>query len=261
MTNKEYEERISRNLGIISIEDQKMMSKIKVVVAGCGADGGDAAISLARMGVRRFSLADPDIFEISNINRQEGAFLSNIGKKKVTVIADLMHDLDPQIEVSVFDDGVNELNINSFISDADIVLEEIDYKSLDVANMLYSLSRDKNIPVVTGLSVGWNAYAFYFSPNSMTFEEYIKLTEIKDFNNIKKAPFVPSVPSYIKNNLVRDVFTKDIPIPVVVPAVKLSSALVSFMVYALISGKKDIKPVPHYYSAGDLFDKEGAIMD
>lgn len=249
----------TRNQGIISAKNQKILHRATVAIAGCGADGGAPAVSLARLGVRHFRLADPDCFDTTNINRQEGAFHSTLGQNKAVAIAKIIQDIDVSSETIVYSEGVTEKNIDDFVKGSDIILEEIDYRQAFSTLIIHRAARKYNIPVVTGVSVGWNSFVFYFDPKGMTYEKFVgmpaNIGRNKRLLKIDQTAFVPELPSYLSRKLIKDVLLEKIEIPVIDAAVRLASALTSSFCYFLLTGVRDVKPVPYYYSVGDLFTK------
>ena len=74
------QEEFVRNIGLLSEEDQGRIERSRVAVAGAGGVGGVHLLTLARLGVGRFSIADFDTFEPVNVNRQFGAMASTCGR-------------------------------------------------------------------------------------------------------------------------------------------------------------------------------------
>lgn len=75
-----YWERVNRSLGWLGDTKQEQhnkQEKLKNIVIGIG---GQLAQRLVRIGIRNLKFADPDTFDISNVNRQMGADLQHIGK-------------------------------------------------------------------------------------------------------------------------------------------------------------------------------------
>lgn len=76
-----YWDRVNRNLGWLGDsekeqrERQERLRDSVIGIVGTGGIGGAVALRLVRMGVRRLKLADPDEFDVSNIQRQAGADL------------------------------------------------------------------------------------------------------------------------------------------------------------------------------------------
>src|ERR1041384_2717532 len=112
-------EAFERNFGLISREEQKRLAGALVSIAGCGGVGGLHAHALARIGVGRFRLTDPDIFALPNINRQIGATVDTIGENKAAVTARMINSINPEAKVEIVDQGVTAETADSFVKDAD----------------------------------------------------------------------------------------------------------------------------------------------
>jgi tRNA A37 threonylcarbamoyladenosine dehydratase len=83
-----YEVAFSRNLGLLSESEQARLRQCCVALPGLGGVGGAHLQALARLGVGAFHMADLDIFEVVNFNRQLGATLPTVGSRKVDVSAE-----------------------------------------------------------------------------------------------------------------------------------------------------------------------------
>jgi tRNA A37 threonylcarbamoyladenosine dehydratase len=84
-----YSEAFRRNLGWVTEAEQEVLRGKRVAIAGLGGVGGAHLLTLTRMGVSRFHLADFDKFELHNFNRQVGATLHSIGRAKVEVMTEM----------------------------------------------------------------------------------------------------------------------------------------------------------------------------
>lgn len=104
-------EHFSRNIGLLSEKDQKKLFGSRVAIAGTGGVGELHTLTLARLGIGKFTIADPDIFETVNISRQYGAAMSTIGEKKVDVMARMQRDINPYVEVKVLSEKIDESNV------------------------------------------------------------------------------------------------------------------------------------------------------
>lgn len=261
--NDTYPETTVRNRGIILEEQQEILKNAVITVAGCGAGGGATAVSLARLGVRNFRLADLDTIDYTNINRQEGAYHSTVGQNKVEVIKRLILDIHPEATVELYPEGLNESNVEKFLQGSDLVLEEIDYRKPQYTLLVHQQARALNIPLFTTIPVAWNAFLFYFDPKGMTYEEYtgINPEKLLTSSDLRTTAFIPEPPLYLSQQLLQDVLDEKIDIPAVDTGVRLASALASAYCAFYLTGSKKLKPVPHYYSTGDLFEKEAKMVD
>src|SRR5262245_4711090 len=103
-----------RNTGIITPEEQHRLRNCRVAIAGQGGVGGVHLVTLARLGIGHFTIADPDTFEISNINRQYGSSTATIGLSKVEVMANIVKNINPEIEVRTITQRIGPDNADEF---------------------------------------------------------------------------------------------------------------------------------------------------
>jgi molybdopterin/thiamine biosynthesis adenylyltransferase len=97
----DYGEMTRRNIGFVSADEQRALREGRVFICGVGGMGGAAAMALARAGVGNLVIADFDVFEISNLNRQVFAFEDTLGQEKTYVTRERLAAINPEIRVSV----------------------------------------------------------------------------------------------------------------------------------------------------------------
>jgi molybdopterin/thiamine biosynthesis adenylyltransferase len=85
----------SRNSGLL---ETAALQKSGVIICGCGSVGSLAALELARSGVGRFLLIDPDLLAIENLCRHQCG-LADVGRRKVLAVADRIRQINPQAQV------------------------------------------------------------------------------------------------------------------------------------------------------------------
>lgn len=88
----------SRQMLLLGEESQKKLERSAVLLFGVGGVGSYAAEALARAGVGRITLIDPDEVALSNCNRQLAALHSTLGQKKAQVMARRIQDINPQCQ-------------------------------------------------------------------------------------------------------------------------------------------------------------------
>ena len=99
MSDNQFE-RTERVLGTDKVNSLHNRS---VAVFGIGGVGGYTCEALARAGVGHLTIIDKDVVDITNINRQIIALHSTIGHKKTEVMKARLLDINPDIEVTVYD--------------------------------------------------------------------------------------------------------------------------------------------------------------
>src|SRR4051812_45462049 len=97
-------ERTVRNADVISSQEQAVISSARILVAGCGSVGGSVVEPLVRLGLTSIVVADPEVYELSNINRQ-ACFQADIGRSKATVVAERAKAINQDVEVKVYPEG------------------------------------------------------------------------------------------------------------------------------------------------------------
>ena len=173
----DYAEAFSRNLGLVSASEQEALRHATVAIVGMGGVGGVHAVTLARLGIGRFHIADPDRFELANFNRQAGANLGTVGCNKAESMARQIRQINPDAEVRVWPDYVTEGNVDAFLSGVDVVLDGIDFFSIASRRLVFGEARRRGLWVVTAGPIGFSTAWLAFDPNGMSFDEYFDLRD------------------------------------------------------------------------------------
>ena len=124
-----YESAFARNIGWLREDEQQVLRNKRVAIAGMGGVGGVHLLTLARLGIGKFHIADLDRFELANFNRQAGAALSSLGRPKVDVMAEAARDINPECELGVYPEGVSEANLDAFFDGVDVYVDGLDFFS------------------------------------------------------------------------------------------------------------------------------------
>jgi molybdopterin/thiamine biosynthesis adenylyltransferase len=173
----DYSRAFSRNIGLVTEQEQERLKNTCVALPGLGGVGGAHLQTLARMGIGAFRLADPDTFDVVNFNRQVGATLSTVGRNKAEVMAEAALQINPDVDVRTFTDGITEANIGAFLDGVDVVVDGIEFYCMATRRMLFRAARERNIPVVTAGPIGFGAAVFVFMPGKTSFEEHFGIDD------------------------------------------------------------------------------------
>lgn len=126
-----------------------------VGIAGCGGLGSTAAMALARVGAGKLVIADFDVVEPSNLNRQQ-YFVSQIGMPKVKALAENIRRANPFVRVEAQYQRVVAENVKSLFGKCQVIIEAFDradQKEMLAEAVLGSLP---NIPLILGNGMaGW----------------------------------------------------------------------------------------------------------
>jgi molybdopterin/thiamine biosynthesis adenylyltransferase len=150
-----YAEFTKRNRGLITPEDQQRLRSARILVAGCGSVGGAVVEPFVRFGAEHLSLAEPDEYDLANLNRQN-ARLQDIGRNKAEVFQERVREINPFAEVDVHHDGITDQNVAHLVKAADIVIDGVDVTTkppLRAKYRLHQQARREKVPVISGYDV------------------------------------------------------------------------------------------------------------
>ncbi len=175
MTTFNYEDAFNRNIGWVTRAEQQKLRSARIAIAGMGGVGGSHLLTLTRLGIGKFTISDCDGFDIPNFNRQAGAFMSTLGKPKLETLANMALDINPELELRQFPDGVHPDTVDDFLDGADVYVDSIDIFAMDVRRALFAACARRGIPAITCAPMAMGSAMLYFRPGGMTFEEYFQL--------------------------------------------------------------------------------------
>jgi len=98
----------------------------RVLVVGAGGLGCPASLALARAGVTRLTLVDPDRVDISNLHRQLWYRASDVGQLKVQSAADRLKAAFPSLEVAARPEKVDAASAAALFQEHDLVIDGTD---------------------------------------------------------------------------------------------------------------------------------------
>jgi molybdopterin/thiamine biosynthesis adenylyltransferase len=171
----DYDQAFSRNIGWVTHAEQAKLRQSRVAIAGLGGVGGFHLLTLARLGIGKFTVADFDDFDIVNFNRQAGALVSTLGRPKSEVLVEMARDINPELDIRVFPKGVSTDNLDDFLRDADIYVDGLDFFAFAARRNTFAVCHAKGIPAVTAAPLGMGTAVLNFLPGQMSFEEYFRL--------------------------------------------------------------------------------------
>ncbi len=209
----QYWESINRNLGWLgNTEKEQRDRQIKlrdsvIGIAGCGGIGGSVAERLIRLGVRNLKLADPDTFELSNINRQLGATVGNIGRNKAMVVAEIIHDITRTANIEVYSEGITSKNADEFVKGCDYVMDKIEFYNIPARYALHRAFRksDQCKFMLCTPVIGHRVFVYKYTKNSMPVEEVFGLPDepvtTMEARQRLVERFIPEMPTFPNNKM------------------------------------------------------------
>jgi molybdopterin/thiamine biosynthesis adenylyltransferase len=244
----DYDEAFSRNIGLLTEEEQARVRSARVAVGGLGGVGGNHVLALARIGFGSFSLADLDHFELANMNRQAGASVNTLGRSKVEVTAEIVRAINPEADLRLFPNGITRENIGDFLDGATAAVDGIDFFNMDARRLLFREARARGIHALTSAPVGFGATLHVFSPTGMSFDEYFDIqdgmslpAQLIQFvlglapERAHRSYFPPGAVDFEKRRA-----------PSLAPGCLLASVLVATAIANLVVKKRPPKVAPHF---------------
>ncbi len=144
--------RYVKNIGTLGLEGQATLLRSKAVVTGSGGIGGQAAELLVRMGFGAVSLIDPDVFDETNLNRQNFACGDVLGMPKVEVVRDRLLEIDQDVEVTAHRLAADRDNLPGLLEGAGVVIDALD--NLDDRLLLQEAAAKQGVVMVHGAIAG-----------------------------------------------------------------------------------------------------------
>ncbi|CRG17453.1 molybdopterin biosynthesis protein MoeW [Mycobacterium tuberculosis] len=206
-------------------------------------------VALARMGIGKFTIADPDVFEIRNSNRQYGAMRSTNGQAKAEVMRNIVHDINPEAEIRAFCEPIGKENAATFLEGADVLVDGIDAFEIDLRRLLYREAQQRGIYALGAGPLGFNTAWVVFDPKGMTFDRYFDLSDA--MNTVDKfVAFIAGIAPSATHRRSIDLSYVDIENrtgPSVGLACHLASGVVAAEVLKILLGHGRVYAAPYFH--------------
>ena len=251
ITTKEgyFAEAFSRNIGLLTKQEQEKLARSKVAIPGMGGVGGVHLITMVRSGVGNFHIADFDTYEPANINRQFGARVPDFGRPKIEVMAEQALSINPYINITMFKQGISESNLDEFLDGVDVVIDGLDFFCFEIRRLLFKRAVEKGLHVITAGPMGFSGAMLIFSPGGMGFDEYFNI-----------RPGMPDQEKYLsfalglspKATHVKYMDLKKVSLdskagPSLNASCQICSGMAAAEALKVMLGKGKVKPAPHYF--------------
>lgn len=257
-----YREIFSRNRGLITEDEQSLLRRSTVAIAGVGGVGGLLAERLIRIGIGRLKISDPGDFQKSNFNRQYGASMVTLDHNKAETVSRQLADINPTAQIVWDKTGISdESSANVFIHDADFIIDEMDFGMFKQSIRLQRAARQQNKYYFFTSAIGFGAMIVIFDPRGLTLEEFddlpidVNLDEVEKIN-VSIERIVPNIPAYLHVSIredLADICAGRRTGPSSSVGVGLASILAANEAVNIILRKRDIRVAPLFIQA-DFMD-------
>ena len=169
---------LNRTIMLLGEDAVLTLRKKTVAIAGCGGHGGAACLTLARMGVGGFILADPKPFDEPDINRQWAANLSTLGRNKAQVYEEMLRSINPEIRIRTFCEGVTEENTGEFLDQADMLIDCLDVAVPGALRKgMFAAAKARGLHAATAAMIGFGGLVAVAAPDGVPLETIASLEE------------------------------------------------------------------------------------
>jgi sulfur-carrier protein adenylyltransferase/sulfurtransferase len=244
-----YADAFDRNLGWFTEKEQQALRSKTIAIAGMGGVGGVHLLTLVRLGFTKFRIADLDVFEVANFNRQVGALMSSLDQPKVEVLARMAKDINPEVEIADFPAGVTQQNLDGFLRGADLFIDGFDFFVIDIRRQAFARCGELGIPAMTAAPVGMGVAFLLFTKDGMTFEDYFRFegkTELRQYINFLMG-LAPSGMhrAYLVDPTRLDVVRRKAPSTII--GVQLCASFTAAQTVKFLLGRGEVKAAPFHY--------------
>lgn len=246
MTAFDYDAAFSRNIGWVTEAEQARLKQARVAIGGLGGVGGVHLLTLARLGIGKFSIADFDVFDIVNFNRQVGATVSSLGRPKLDVLGEMARDINPEVDLRLFQNGVQPDCLEAFLEGVDVYVDGLDFFAFDARRMTFAACEQKGIPVVTAAPLGMGTALLVFGPGSMSFEDYFGFEGCNELEMAIRF-LVGLSPAMLQRGYVADMSRIDLAKrkgPSSIAACQMCAGVAAVETLKLILGRKGVRMAP-----------------
>ena len=134
-------------------EERAALESVRVGIAGAGGLGSNCAMHLVRAGVKHITIADFDVVNESNLNRQF-FFRDQIGQKKVEALKANLLRIEPDADIRIVDTKLDASSTKELFADCTIVVEAFDVVEAKAMILAALAGSGKKLVTASGLA-GW----------------------------------------------------------------------------------------------------------
>ncbi len=162
MLTKDEMKRYSRQISIFGEGGQTALKQAKVFIAGAGGLGSIISTYLTVAGIGKLRMVDHDVVTLENLNRQILHWDDDIGKKKLESAKEKLRKLNPNVEVEVILETINEATAADLVGDFDVIVDAMD--NFPARYVLNKTALKRKVPFFHGAVHGFYGQATTIIP-------------------------------------------------------------------------------------------------
>lgn len=139
----------------IGIVGQQRLLDSHALIVGAGGLGSPVAMYLAASGVGHITIADQDVVDFTNLQRQIAHTTERVGQAKVASAAQAMHALNPEVRVTALAHRLNALELDTLVPKVQVVLDCCD--NFTTRQAVNAACVKHGVPLVSGAAIRMDA--------------------------------------------------------------------------------------------------------
>jgi molybdopterin/thiamine biosynthesis adenylyltransferase len=175
----DYNTAFSRNIGLITPQEQEKIKNARIAIAGLGGVGGVNLITLMRMGFTKFNIADFDHYEVGNFNRQFGANMDTLKQHKGEVMKTMALKINPEADIKLIPKALTEEILDEFLEGCDFYVDGLDVFEIQIRRKVFAKVRQRGMWSMTAGPIGFSTAWLVFDPKGLSFEDYFGFSTAK----------------------------------------------------------------------------------
>lgn len=213
-----------------------------ITIAGAGGVGSQTAFDQTFIPAKELRIADNGTFDMPDMNRQIGATREYIGRNKAEATAEYLRQRHAYTVIRTYPEGVTEENCEELLRGATVAQDGIEYFTFGKKVLFHRVARRLGVPVISSPILNRGTTAYVFTPQGMTYEEFIGYDEGLPEDELARRLFdahLPVKPSYHDADLYERVLRREPgnPFPTAIPYARVSGALVVELMTQIITGE------------------------
>lgn len=146
----------------IDLEGQEKLNAARVLIIGVGGLGSPVSMYLASSGVGKLVLCDPDVVDLTNLQRQIVHDTPGVGQPKVASAATTLRRLNPEIRIATIPARLEEAELLQQMRQVDVVVDCTD--NLDSRLLINRAAVTARKPLVSAAAIRWEGQISVFRP-------------------------------------------------------------------------------------------------
>jgi len=110
----------------VGVSGQEKLKAARILMVGAGGLGSPSALYLAASGVGEMTVIDPDVVDLSNLQRQILHDTSSVGKPKVESARERIREINPNVKINAIQDQLSNDNVRELVRECDVVVDGTD---------------------------------------------------------------------------------------------------------------------------------------